>query len=129
MPAVTSLDVQYHRYSCAFISGRAVMAKLAAFGPVFLAYDPYMSAEQMAAASPPGVNVQHIATVGELCTKADVLSVHAPLSAATLGLIGAAELALMKPSAVRPTSFVRQQNLDSNDIQFHAHYNVMYALH
>src|SRR6185503_9954281 len=35
----------------------------------------------------------------ELCRRADVLSCHVPLTSATRGLIGARELALMKPSA------------------------------
>jgi glycerate dehydrogenase len=36
----------------------------------------------------------------ELLPKVDVLSLHCPLTAATLGLIGARELALMKPDAL-----------------------------
>jgi phosphoglycerate dehydrogenase-like enzyme len=35
-----------------------------------------------------------------LVQASDVLSVHAPLSAATAGLVGAAELARMKPTAL-----------------------------
>ncbi len=42
----------------------------------------------------------YVATLGELLTRADTVSLHVPLTAATRGLIGRAELAMMKPTAV-----------------------------
>ncbi|MHB1518796.1 MAG: 2-hydroxyacid dehydrogenase [Acidimicrobiales bacterium] len=42
----------------------------------------------------------YVARLGELLTRADTVSLHVPLTASTRHLIGAAELALMKPTAV-----------------------------
>ncbi len=38
--------------------------------------------------------------IDELCSRADIITVHTPLSASTRGLIGERELALMKPSVI-----------------------------
>jgi glyoxylate reductase len=42
----------------------------------------------------------YVATLDELLTRADIVSLHVPLTESTHHLIGAAELALMKPTAV-----------------------------
>ncbi len=42
----------------------------------------------------------YVARLGELLARADTVSLHVPLTASTRHLIGAAELALMKPTAV-----------------------------
>ena len=42
----------------------------------------------------------YVPTLGELLERSDIVSLHVPLSASTRHLIGAAELAKMKPSAV-----------------------------
>ena len=58
-----------------------------------LAYDPYLSAEQVGARGAEKVGLD------ELLAQADFVSVNCPRSKETLGMIGAREYALMKPSA------------------------------
>jgi phosphoglycerate dehydrogenase-like enzyme len=58
-----------------------------------LAYDPYLDAAGAAA-----LGVELVA-LDELMERADFVSIHCPLSDATRGLIGAAELAKMRPDA------------------------------
>lgn len=68
-------------------------AKMAGFGMEAIAYDPYLSAEetaQLGAAK---------ADLPALLERADVVSVHVPLSPTTRGFIGEQELSLMKPTA------------------------------
>ncbi|WP_237217043.1 phosphoglycerate dehydrogenase [Falsiroseomonas oryziterrae] len=48
----------------------------------------------------PHGNAQQAASLGELLREADVVTLHVPETPETIGMIGAAELALMKPSAV-----------------------------
>ena len=48
----------------------------------------------------PHGNAQPVASLAELLRQADVVTVHVPETPDTVGMIGAAELALMKPSAV-----------------------------
>lgn len=74
--------------------GRLFAAKAAAFGGRVLLCDPYNPevSKQL-----PGTEQ---VTFGDLLADSDVLSVHCPLSAETRGLIGAAELARMKPGAI-----------------------------
>lgn len=73
--------------------GRAVARRAVGFSMRVLAYDPAQTAEEVRAggASP--------ATLEEVLGSSDFVSVHAPLSDATRGLIGAAALAAMRPSA------------------------------
>lgn len=49
---------------------------------------------------PPGASWQHCEVLDQLLAAADIVSVHVPLSPATRHLIGAAELALMRPGSV-----------------------------
>lgn len=58
-----------------------------------VAYDPVVSVERAEL-----FNVQ-LVTLNELLERADFITVHVPLVDANRGLIGAAELALMKPTA------------------------------
>lgn len=74
--------------------GALVAQRCHAFGMRLLAYDPYVSAERAAR-----MGVELVDTVPELCAQADVLSVHLPKSAETVGIIGEAELRAMQPSA------------------------------
>jgi D-3-phosphoglycerate dehydrogenase len=74
--------------------GRDLVALLKPFGVRVLAHDP---APDRAFAAANGVL---LAGLDEILAQADVVSVHAPLVAATRGLIGAAGLAKMKPTAV-----------------------------
>ncbi len=63
------------------------------FGMEVLAFDPYLSEVQIAARGARGV------TLEELLERADFVSVHTPRNAETLGMIGAAQFARMKPGA------------------------------
>lgn len=70
----------------------ALRAKALGFRVVF--YDPYLPN-----GADKAVGVQRVRTLGELLSQADVVSLHCPLTDETRHLIGADELALMKPSA------------------------------
>ncbi len=72
----------------------SLVAKVAlAFGMNVIAWSQNLTAER---ASAVGVG---LVTKEELLRQADIVSIHLVLSARTRGLIGAAELALMKPTA------------------------------
>ncbi len=58
-------------------------------------YDPYLSDEALAAAG-----LARADSVAELCSVADFVSVHVPLTEETRGLIGAAELAACRKNAI-----------------------------
>ena len=57
-------------------------------------HDPYLTAEQVAAAGGEAVDL------GTLLREADFMSLHTPLTDETRGMIGAEQLAVMKPSAI-----------------------------
>lgn len=70
------------------------VAKLAqAFGMNVLAWSPHLTADR---AADHGVRA---VSKTELFSQSDVISIHMPLSEGSRGLVGAADLALMKPSA------------------------------
>lgn len=73
--------------------GRVVAAKAAALGLKVVAFDPYLAPERAASL---GVGLRDLDT---LLSETDYVSVHCPLTAETRHLIGAAQLARMKPSA------------------------------
>lgn len=73
--------------------GRAVAHKAAGLGLHLLGFDPYLPPQQMAALGVEAVSLE------TLLRRADFVSIHCPLNEETRGLIGAAQLALMKPSA------------------------------
>lgn len=73
--------------------GRRVAELAKAFGMTVLAYDPYVTAEQMEAAG-----VKHVPEIGPALTSADYISIHMPGGQGPV--LGAAELARMKPSAI-----------------------------
>lgn len=74
--------------------GLAVAARARAMEMVLLGSDPFVTVDAAAA--------QGIELVGldELLRRADVVTLHVPLGPATQHMIGAAQLALMKPSAL-----------------------------
>jgi D-3-phosphoglycerate dehydrogenase len=74
--------------------GRALAARAIALGMEVWATDPLVPAAEVEAA---GVRA---AEVGELLRACNAVSLHAPLTAATEGLIGERELAAMPPGAV-----------------------------
>lgn len=74
--------------------GRRVTERAACLGMDLLAYDPYVASADL----PPAVT--RVDTTVELCQRADVISVHAPLTAETRGAIGEAELAALGPDGI-----------------------------
>lgn len=71
--------------------GRATAGKLAAFGSRVLAADPHPPADSGPA---------ELVGVDELLSASDVVIVHAPLTPATRGLVGAAQLGRMRPGGL-----------------------------
>ena len=74
--------------------GRAMVALLAPFGVDVLAFDPVQDADYAAKA---GVTYTELP---DLLGRSDVVTIHVPFSAAVKGLIGASELALLKPTSL-----------------------------
>jgi D-3-phosphoglycerate dehydrogenase len=72
---------------------RRVAAKAAGVGLISVTFDPFVDAATCAAHGAKKVDLS------TLLTEADFVSVHAPLTAQTRGLIGEAELRQMKPTA------------------------------
>ncbi|RMH45991.1 MAG: oxidoreductase [Alphaproteobacteria bacterium] len=75
--------------------GTRVVRLLRAFGCRILVTDPYVQLDPDDAAA----GVEHVA-LPALLARADVVTLHARVTAETTGMIGAAELAAMKPSAI-----------------------------
>jgi D-3-phosphoglycerate dehydrogenase len=73
--------------------GRVVARKAGCLGLKLLGHDPYIKPEQAAEL---GVE---LVVLDDLLRRADYVTLHCPLVAETRGLIGAAQLALMKPTA------------------------------
>ena len=74
--------------------GQLFASRIAAFSTHVIAYDPYL---QPARAAALGVRLVDLAT---LLAESDIISIHLPRTPETLGLIGAAELATVKPSLI-----------------------------
>ncbi|GAA5150702.1 phosphoglycerate dehydrogenase [Nocardioides marinquilinus] len=74
--------------------GVLVAQRLAAFGMSVIAYDPYVQAGRAAQV---GVRLVDLDT---LLAESDFMSVHLPKTPETVGLIGAAQLAVVKPGLV-----------------------------
>ncbi len=72
---------------------RLVAPKAKSFGMTVIAYDPYLSEEH---AKRLGIE---IVGLDDLLQRADFVTVHVPLTPQTRGLIGAAQLRRMKPTA------------------------------
>jgi D-3-phosphoglycerate dehydrogenase len=72
---------------------KAVGRRGAGFDMKVIAHDPFVDPAEAEAM---GVE---LVSLEDLLRRSDYISVHTPLSSATKGLIGAAELAMMKPSA------------------------------
>lgn len=73
--------------------GALVAERLRGFGVELVAYDPYVTA---ARAGQLGVELVEL---DELVARADFLTIHMPRTPETLGMIGEAQLAAMKPTA------------------------------
>ena len=74
--------------------GQLFASRIAAFGTHVIAYDPYL---QPARAASLGVELVDLPT---LLQRADIISIHLPKTKETLGLIGAEELATVKPGVL-----------------------------
>lgn len=73
--------------------GAAFADKLRALGPTVLVFDPHVAPAAVAAHGASAVRLE------ELLRRSDFVSVHAPLTPATHHLLGAEQLALMRPTA------------------------------
>ncbi|HAU37705.1 MAG TPA: phosphoglycerate dehydrogenase [Phycisphaerales bacterium] len=71
--------------------GKAVAARATAFEMRVLGFDPFFAGGE-------GMNVEMVKDINELCKRADYITVHVPKSAETLGMIGAEQFAVMKPT-------------------------------
>ena len=74
--------------------GQLVAQRLAAFDVKLIAYDPYVAP---ARAAQLGIE---LVTLEELLRRADLITIHLPRTAETLGLIGKEQLALTKPGVI-----------------------------
>jgi phosphoglycerate dehydrogenase-like enzyme len=94
-PLVRRLSVQRFGVLGLGRIGTAVALRAKAFGFDVVFFDPHRpnGAER-------AIGVRRAATLAELMAQSDVLSIHAPLTRATRGLVGAAELALLPVGAV-----------------------------
>ena len=66
-------------------------------GMEVIGYDPYVS---VAAAWRISNRVQHTANLDDICRECDYITIHVPAMDSTKGMIGADQIALMKPDAV-----------------------------
>jgi autoinducer 2 (AI-2) kinase len=73
--------------------GRAVARRLSGFGVRLLVADPFVSADEAVLAGAQKVELD------ELLRESDFVSLHAAVTDATRGMVGAAQLAAMKPGA------------------------------
>mgnify|MGYP001304176581 FL=1 len=74
--------------------GRRVLQLLAPLAPQLLLADPYCSAETAAALG------ADLVSLHELLQRSDIVTLHAPVTPQTLGMLGAAEFALMRDGAL-----------------------------
>ena len=74
--------------------GTEVAARAQAFKMRVIGYDPFLTRDRFTD------RAIEMVELDELLERADVVTLHVPLSDATRGLVGAAELARMKPGAV-----------------------------
>ncbi len=72
--------------------GRRVVRRAQGFGMRVAVYDPFLAPGAL------GDDVRHL-DLDDLLTSSDIVTLHVPLTAETTGLIGARELALLRPDA------------------------------
>jgi D-3-phosphoglycerate dehydrogenase len=72
--------------------GTLVAQRANAFGMHLVAYDPYVSAPRAAQ-----MVVDLVETIGEVCRRADFITIHLPKTPETVGIIGPAEFDQMRP--------------------------------
>lgn len=76
--------------------GRAVAQRATALGVAVAAFDPILTPDDPAWSTPGVCRFDHL---GQMLGACDVVTLHVPLTCATRHLIGAAEIAAMKPRA------------------------------
>jgi D-3-phosphoglycerate dehydrogenase len=74
--------------------GALVAQRASAFGMHLIAYDPYISASRAAQ-----MGVHMFDNVGDVCERADLVTIHLPKTPETVGIVGETEIARMKPGA------------------------------
>lgn len=74
--------------------GRKVAARIRAFGATVIAYDPYVDPAKLA---PEGIEVVDLP---ELWERADIVSIHAPLTPETRHVVGREAIAALKDTAI-----------------------------
>src|SRR5918999_3679842 len=72
--------------------GTLVAQRAHSFGMRLIAYDPYVAPARAAQ-----MGVDLVDTVGELCRRADFITIHLPKTPETVGIIGARELKDVQP--------------------------------
>jgi D-3-phosphoglycerate dehydrogenase len=72
--------------------GQLVAARARGLGMRVVAYDPFVSAERFREAQ-----AEHAPTLAEALAEADFVTLHAPLTAETRGLVNAETIAMMRP--------------------------------
>lgn len=87
--------------------GSLVAQRSLAFGMRLVAYDPYVSPDRARQMSVELVSLE------ELCSRADVITIHLPKTVETIGLINKDRIALMKPS-VRLVNTARGEIIDED---------------
>lgn len=73
--------------------GGEVAKRARAFGMRVVAYDPYLTSEKASE-----LDIE-LGTLEEVLRRGDVVSLHVPLTESTRGMLGDAQLAMMKPGA------------------------------
>ena len=74
--------------------GTLVAQRASAFGMRLVAYDPYVAPTRAGQ-----MGVELVDTVVEVCRRADFITIHLPKTPETIGIIGDAELAEVRPGA------------------------------
>jgi D-3-phosphoglycerate dehydrogenase / 2-oxoglutarate reductase len=75
--------------------GSEVARRARGFGVKLIGYDPFVSEARFEELS-----VERVSSLEELLARADVITIHVPLTSQTSGMIGAAELALLRRQAI-----------------------------
>lgn len=83
---------------CGHVGGLVARMVTSAFGCRALAFDPYLSPDDIAAKGAEAVDLP------TLLAASDVVSLHCPLTPETRGMVGAAAFAAMRPGAVFVTT-------------------------
>jgi D-3-phosphoglycerate dehydrogenase / 2-oxoglutarate reductase len=90
--------------------GRVVASRARGFEMNIVAFDPFVAPEQL---RDTGIE---LAPLEEVCARADFVTVHAPLTTETRGIIGARELSLMK-KGVRVVNCARGGLIDERALE------------